>query len=126
MAGPNVRIQDELKLEAAAYAARIGISLNALAAVALRDYLDSRSARPAGDAPAVPVGQSVPLASDGGRPSAQPKVAPTRSTLQAAHRPPTASSRPVMPPAKLASANDPCPCGSGQKTKRCHPEKCGR
>lgn len=50
MTGPNVRIADPLKAEAAAYARTIGISLNALVAVAVRDYLDAR--RPAVTAPA--------------------------------------------------------------------------
>ena len=43
MTGPNVRLADPLKAEAAAYARRLGVSLNALAAVALREYLDRRA-----------------------------------------------------------------------------------
>jgi len=39
----TLRLPPELKAEADALAARLGISLNALAAVALRDYLDGRS-----------------------------------------------------------------------------------
>lgn len=39
----TVRLPDVLKTEADAYAHRVGISVNALIAVALRDYLDSRS-----------------------------------------------------------------------------------
>lgn len=43
----TARLPDPLKAEADAYAARLGISLNALLAVALRDYLDARSHPPA-------------------------------------------------------------------------------
>ncbi|OYY63392.1 MAG: hypothetical protein B7Y51_06210 [Burkholderiales bacterium 28-67-8] len=39
----TARFPDELKAEADAYAQRLGVSLNALLAIALRDYLDARS-----------------------------------------------------------------------------------
>jgi len=39
----TTRLPDELKAEAERYAQGLGISLNALMAVALRDYLDRRS-----------------------------------------------------------------------------------
>ena len=38
----SVRLNDELKRDAVAYGERVGISLNALLVVALRDYLDRR------------------------------------------------------------------------------------
>jgi predicted transcriptional regulator len=38
----TLRLQDELSDRAARYAAEIGISVNALVAVALREYLDQR------------------------------------------------------------------------------------
>jgi hypothetical protein len=41
----TTRLPDALKLEGDAYAQRLGISLNALIAVALRDYLDQRSGK---------------------------------------------------------------------------------
>ena len=41
----SLRIPDALKSEAMAYADALGISLNGLCAVALRDYLDSRQQR---------------------------------------------------------------------------------
>ena len=55
----TARFPDDLKAEADAYAQRLGVSLNALLAVALRDYLDARkpgtqSARVA--PPAAPAG----------------------------------------------------------------------
>lgn len=48
----TVRIPDPLKDEAAGYAARLGISINALIAVALRDYLDGRRDQVPAQAPA--------------------------------------------------------------------------
>jgi len=104
MAGPNVRVHDELKAEAVAYAAPLGISLNALVAVALREYLDRRKAPPAAPEPsAAPV----------------PPPSPPKPTA----RPSTARAHPTS---EKVGPNDPCPCGSGQKAKRCHPEACGR
>src|SRR3546814_11768148 len=43
----TLRFPDPLKAEATAYADTLGVSLNALCAVALRDYLDARKAKPA-------------------------------------------------------------------------------
>ncbi|GMV01169.1 MAG: toxin-antitoxin system HicB family antitoxin [Burkholderiaceae bacterium] len=40
----TLRVPDALHAEAAAYAASLGLSLNGLVAVALRDYLDARPA----------------------------------------------------------------------------------
>lgn len=48
----TTRLPEGLKIEADAYAARLGISLNALLAVALRDYLDARRAVPQARPPA--------------------------------------------------------------------------
>lgn len=39
----TVRLSDPLTQDASAYCRRVGLSLNALIAVALRDYLDARS-----------------------------------------------------------------------------------
>jgi hypothetical protein len=57
----TLRISDELKARSDAYAGALGITLNALVAVALRDYLDARDPgrpgrvvqqqQPAGDPP---------------------------------------------------------------------------
>ena len=88
----SVRFPDALKAEAMAYADALGISLNALCAVALRDYLDSRRA-------AVPV------------PEARPSVVPA---------PAVPVSSPAAIPKPAGGVNAPCPCGSGQKYKRCH------
>jgi hypothetical protein len=52
----TLRLPDELKTEADAYAQKLGISVSALVAVALRDYLDGRttprSAPPSPEPPA--------------------------------------------------------------------------
>ena len=105
MAATTLRLPEALKTEADALAARLGISLNALAAVALRDYLDGRSATARSalrslDVPA-PVAAAMP----------SPRAAP--------------SPRPKSIKAP-ASRNDPCPCGATNtqgypiKWKRCH------
>lgn len=62
----SVRLPDVLKAEAARYAAELGISINALVAVALREYLDHRppgrgasESSPSG-IPESPVGVAAP------------------------------------------------------------------
>lgn len=87
MASTTLRLPDALKAEADAYAATLGISLNALCAVALRDYLLERAPVPASEAPRAESAQRVASAV-----LAQP----------------------------AGGVNAPCPCGSGQKWKRCH------
>lgn len=44
MPNMTIRLTDQLKDQATEYAQALGISLNALVSVALRDYLDSRKA----------------------------------------------------------------------------------
>lgn len=102
----TLRLPTELKTEADAFAARLGISLNALAAVALRDYLDGRRHRrtPSSAAPSA-------------------SVAPPASTLR-----PAVKDSPINPPHPytVASRSDPCPCGAKGpdghrlKFKHCH------
>lgn len=97
-AGVRLRLVPSLKTEAAAYARSIGISFNALCAVALRDYLDARK------------GSAV----------APPAWKPARSIAlppaQAASASPTASSAPT----RKLGPNEKCYCGSGKKYKKCH------
>lgn len=62
----TVRLPDELQIEANCYAAGLGLSLNSLIAVALREYLDDRK-RPQEPAPA-----SLPPAVPAGRRRAAP------------------------------------------------------
>ena len=125
MAGPNVRVQDELKAEAVAYARSLGISLNALVAVALREYLDARRMSAAlAPGPAIAPDSQPAAGTEPGAASAAP--APPRNGAPpeaSAARPQT---RGQPPAAKRAGPNAPCPCGSGKKTKQCHPEMCGR
>ena len=112
MATTTVRLPEPLKLESETYAASLGISLNALMAVALRDYLDSRRAMPKFGEPS----PSVPVAELSSSPvtSAPPPVqVPSSEALKPAYRRP-------------ASVSDPCPCGAKTwdghrvKWKHCH------
>ncbi len=105
MATTTVRLPEPLKAESEALAASLGISLNALMAVALRDYLD--------------------------RPVTRPSVAPSRPPSPRPGPPPApAAGLPSAAPGKVyrrpASVADPCPCGSVDrngyrlKWKHCH------
>lgn len=97
----SLRLPDGLKVDADAYAAALGISFNALCAVALRDYLHARL--PAAAVPVVPV------------PVVKPSPAAVR---QKPARPVVAAVAVYTQPAGGVYA--PCPCGSGQKWKWCH------
>jgi hypothetical protein len=55
----SVRLAEGLKGEASVYAVGVGISLNALVAIALRDYLDRRAVR-GPDGLVVPAGRPIP------------------------------------------------------------------
>lgn len=105
MTARTVRLPPALFAEADAYAASLGISFNALAAVALRDYLYARGSLEAGTPTHAPEVHEQPTAV---RPSQEPTSPPRHA-----------------PPARAGAGgpkvgrNDPCPCGSGQKFKRC-------
>lgn len=107
MIARTVRLSTALLGEADAYARALGISFNALAAVALRDYLHARS-KPM-DAGGVAV--SASHAPEG---SAQPAKAPAPQSAPQ-HAPPARAGAGGV----KVGRNDPCPCGSGQKFKRC-------
>ena len=94
----TLRFPDSLKAEASAYADTLGVSLNALCAIALRDYLDARKAAPA----ALPV-------------KVGPQAAGVAPRVKAG--PPEAQGGKPVP---KVGANQPCPCGSGKKYKQCH------
>jgi predicted transcriptional regulator len=100
-----MRLPPDLETAATAYAAKLGISRNALVAVALRDYLDARATRPSG----APLAGGV-AEQDAGGSSPQsprtPQVSLTPSPVQT-----------FTPP---KSRSDPCPCGSRLKWKQCH------
>lgn len=99
----TVRLPEGLQRDANAYAESVGISLNALIAVALRDYLFG--VRTAPGAPRV-TGQAE------GQPVSEP--APARE-LDA---PPAAVEQPgaFFPGGK----RKPCRCGSGKPWRNCH------
>lgn len=59
----SLRLPGPLKDEASAYADALGISVNALCAVALRDYLDRRKGQPAETTPPAVVEPAVPAPS---------------------------------------------------------------
>ena len=92
----TLRIPEPLQAEAAAYAAALGISLNGLIAVSLRDYLDQR--KPGQVKPAT----SAPVES----PAPEPVAPPLRATEE------------TFKPPKHARA--PCPCGSKLRWRDCH------
>lgn len=99
MAGSTtLRFPDQLKAEASAYADALGVSFNALCAVALRDYLDTRKPKPA----------TLPA-----KVGSQAKAEPVRPMVGL---PGAQGGKPVP----RVGANQPCPCGSGEKYKRCH------
>lgn len=121
MANVTLRLPPELHAEATAYAAAIGVSLNALGAVALRDYLDARKRAPAA-APAVAEAEAeaeagaaaAGVAAPAGRPAA---AGPARRAPAPA---PARTAAPKVAEVPKVGANQPCPCGSGKKYKRCH------
>jgi hypothetical protein len=102
----TVRLPIELQAEAMAYAERLGLSLNGLIAVALRDYLDGRRRLPADLAAPAPVAplESVP----------DPEPEPERSMGKPAAQRPA-----VLPPPRRY---DRCTCGSGRRYDKC----CGK
>lgn len=110
MTAVNLRLAVALKAEALEYAQSLGISLNALVAVAVREYLDVRK-RPRTE---VAAGTRV----------AAP--APTRARRAPTPAAPASPEAAEGAPSKArgdvpkVGRNDPCPCGSGLKYKRCH------
>lgn len=95
----SVRLPLPLQAEADAYAESLGISFNALVAVALRDYLDARPSR-----------------------SVREPVQPGRSEGATAGAIAGASAQAVASAVAIprVGVNERCPCGSGLKYKRCH------
>jgi hypothetical protein len=95
------RLPPDLKARAEAYADRLGVSLNALLAFALNDYLNARE----GFTPSL--ARKRPAASIPGVKGVSPLASASRSAS-------------VLPPAApKVGRNDPCPCQSGRKFKHC-------
>ncbi len=105
----TVRLPELLKVEAETFAASLGISLNALMAVALRDYLDGRTAS---RLPAPGAGSHTPAI-----PSPVTEVPPPPAPVAAP------AAKTFTPP---KSRNAPCPCGARNmdghalRWKQCH------
>lgn len=103
--GPNVRLLGDLKAEASAYADGLGISLNALVAVAVREYLDARRS---GHRSAAPPALPSALIEE------RRASAPAPETPQ-----PVTLVRPLSGHPDGVPPNDPCKCRSGRKAKNC-------
>jgi hypothetical protein len=107
----TVRLPDALHAAGSSYAADLGISLNALLAVALRDYLAQRPLGVANLPSSRPPARKVP-----------PKALP-KDRASASAPPPPVDPLKVKAP---ASRSDPCPCGATDRSgypvkyKHCH------
>lgn len=97
----NLRLPEDLRVQAQALAERNGLSLNALCVLALRSHVDWQSGK-------VPPRLIASMNRANGRP-ASALSSPVHAEMLA--------STTVVP---RVGANQPCPCGSGEKYKRCH------
>jgi hypothetical protein len=109
----TARLPERLLIDAQAHAADLGISLNALLAVALNEYLANGPRRTRPSAPRLPVARS----------SSYPDLAGAVTRGDAPPPSPTGATSSIRPPKSRA---DPCPCGSVDrdghrlKFKHCH------
>ena len=120
----QTRIPDLLHAEAASYARSVGISLNGLLLVALRDYLDGRRATlPSGGlSPSVATAELAKTATGA---AAEVEVSPIAVALDVVQTRPAAGAavRKFKAPKSRA---DPCPCGARDqrgfrlKWRQCH------
>lgn len=101
----NLRLPADLHAEAAELAKSSGLSLNAFVLLALRNWTDYQSGKRSQRATARPAPARRPQAT-----AATPRPAPAKPAIEAR----TPASFPKV------GRNDPCPCGSGLKFKRCH------
>ncbi|OPX94969.1 MAG: hypothetical protein A4E62_02780 [Syntrophorhabdus sp. PtaU1.Bin002] len=92
MATLTIRFPDVLKDKMKACADEMGLSLNSLVLVATDAYLRGRTSE---------------------------KVDDVKESLKPESSPPVAAKKPERPIPKVGR-NDPCPCGSGKKYKKCH------
>ena len=93
----TLRLPDDLQTEAQELAQYMGVSLNGLTIMALRSFLASQSKN-----------RSPVMAS------------PVPVVLPAAGMVPQPLPSPVPSSVRKVGANERCPCGNGQKYKRCH------
>ncbi|ULU23788.1 SEC-C metal-binding domain-containing protein [Dyella terrae] len=109
-ASTTLRLPEALKADADDYASRVGVSLNALCLIALRDYLDARR----GIAPVRPGQREAASPPDAlAEPAQNARAEEVRREMEKAQQ------RSVLSVPRVG-ANQPCPCGSGEKYKRCH------
>jgi preprotein translocase subunit SecA len=77
----------------------------------------------------VPIGPTEPMESHEIHEEAppEPQEMPSREVLEAQHEAHLLSQQPAEPtgPAAKVGRNDPCPCGSGTKFKKCHGKQAG-
>jgi len=106
--GMTVRLPENLKTEASAYAERAGVSLNALIGIALTYYLDH--AKPDSTS-------RVETAHQAEQPPSPPETQPPAPESAPSKR--EARPQPVKRDTPKVGRNDPCPCGSGRKYKVC-------
>jgi hypothetical protein len=104
----SVRLPEPLKVEAEAYARGVGISLNALLAIALRDYLDAR--RPGAGTAVAPVVAAPPVP--------EPRVVPPAVAGLLKMAAPGAVRDVSIP--RPANPRERCGCGSGKRWNQCH------
>jgi hypothetical protein len=99
----NLRMPEDLRLEAQALADRYGLSLNALCVMAIRSHVDWQTRKR--------------------RTTLTPRVAQAIAEdagIRKPGRPSEARASATSAPVAKVGANQPCPCGSGEKYKRCH------
>lgn len=96
----NLRLPVDLMEQAQQQADALGVSLNAYCLLAIRNFIGWT--------------EKQTQASQRARAAAPKAAAAWREA-------PTGTSAPPR-----VGPNAPCPCGSGLKAKRCHPEACGR
>jgi hypothetical protein len=114
----TARLPKGLKAEAENYAHSVGISLNALLAVALRDYLDARqpSAGPILPAAVTPMGRPATVGPAATADVSAPDlvhVIPNRSE-------PTEAELYALRMRPPLGARGLCGCGSGKRWNQCH------
>ena len=122
----TLRLPDALAEQATAYADSLGIALNSLCAVALRDYLLQRP-MPVLARPAVPVAHPVasPVSDQPTKADASTRSAETRASAPAggsiASQATAGGFRapPAVPFMPQVHPRTPCPCGSGKLYGKC-------
>lgn len=119
----TARLPEALKQEAETYARGLGVSLNALLSVALRDYLDARRglavvpAQAPQQALAVPPLAALPAGVAGLVAMAAPSVVRVHKAEAEAVPASVAPDWSVQP---AQGRRVPCPCGSRKPWKDCH------